>query len=127
MNRELILRYQPGGDIYAQLEQQYGGNAAIQIASVARTGDSRAITETLARIRNGERLPDSTVALLWTQLTTDPLGAPLDSANRQISALAGNTAMAFLRNPMVLLVLAVVGFGVWVNFFGFPKWLKPAR
>lgn len=124
MTRALIARYQPGGDIYASLLPQYGQNGALYISQAALTGDSRRVTEAIAQVRNGARLPDSTVRILAGQLVTDPLGAPLDAANRQLSKLAGNTALAFLRNPMVLLVLAVVGFGVWVNFFGLPRFLR---
>ena len=124
MNQALINRYLPGGDIYAQLESQYGRNAALLASHAAKTGIRQNVTEALARIRNGERLDESTASILWGQLTTDPLGAPLDAANKQLSALAGNTALAFLRNPMVLLILALVAAGVWINFFGLPKFLR---
>jgi hypothetical protein len=124
MTPDLIQRYQPGGDIYASLLADYGRNGALLVSQAALSGDSRRVTEAIAQVRNGARLTESAAALFVKQITTDPLGAPLDAANRQLSALAGNTALAFLRNPMVLLVLAVIGFGVWINFFGFPRFLR---
>lgn len=134
MRPDLIARYQIGGDIYESLESEFGQTVANQAAAAAATGDNLAVNRVLsnarATVRTGALVLDAnfdtrgTGRLLLDQLTSDPLGAPLDAANRQLSTLAGNTASAFLRNPMVLLVIAVIGFGVWVNVFGLPKFLK---
>lgn len=137
MKPDLIERYQPGGDLYDSLKSQYGVAVANQAATAAATGDNSAVLRVLSNaaktIRTGDIVTDAdydtrgTGALLADQLTSDPLGAPLDAANRQLTKLAGNTALAFLRNPMVLLVLVVVVFVAWVNLFGVPRWLKLAR
>lgn len=124
MTPELIQRYQPGGDLFASYDKLYGTNGASLIALAALGGDRLAITNAIARVKFGERLDESTFRAFVGQLATDPLGAPLDSLNSGLSKLAGNTAVAFLRNPMVLLVLALIAAGVFVNFFGLPKFLK---
>jgi hypothetical protein len=106
MSPELVQRYQRGGDIWASLAASYGGGAADSVARVARdTRDRMAVTAELDRVKRGAPLNQSTASILAVQLATDPLGAPLDAANEKLSTLAGNTALALLRNPLVLLVL----------------------
>jgi hypothetical protein len=101
-------RYAPGGDIYEAIAAQHGRAAADRVWQAQESGRSGAVAEALAAIRFGAPLSESTLGILAGQLVTDPLGAPLDSANRAIGNLTWNTIKAFLRNPWVLLAVVVV-------------------
>lgn len=120
MDQTTITRYQPGGDIYAQLEQQYGRNAALLIAQAAQTGDRDAVNEALARVRDGAKLDDSTASLFWHQITTDPFSAPLASLNKGLGTGLQSAILGVLKNPWVLLTVAglvfyaIGGFG-WLE------------
>lgn len=124
MNEQTIKRYLPGGDIFSELESRFTRNGALLIAQAAQTGDRFAVNDAMTRAKYGERLPEATALLLWKQLTTDPLGAPLDSANEFVGTLTTNTAVAFLRNPWVLAVLALVGLALWTHYLGWPRMLR---
>jgi hypothetical protein len=103
----LVQRYQPGGDIYAKLEAKYGRNGALLVAQAARSGTDRVdISDAIARAEFGERLDDSTASIFLKQIATNPLGAPLDAANNALK----NAALSFLKNPWVLLTLAIALF-----------------
>jgi hypothetical protein len=116
MEPATIQRYQPGGDIYAQVANSYGTPAADRLAAAARTGIRLRVTETLADIRSGPpRTGTSTLGNLWAQLTTDPLAAPLDGLN---NALA-NSVKSFFRNPYVIALVVLIVFLA----AGGPRWL----
>ncbi|MEI6194344.1 MAG: hypothetical protein WCS42_08440 [Verrucomicrobiota bacterium] len=51
--------------------------------------------------RNSTPLDTSTWAIFGNQLATDPLAAPLASAEN----IANNTLLSFLKNPTVLVIL----------------------
>ena len=106
MNSELINRYQQGGDIYAQLVNEYGVDAANTIAAAAMTGDSHNVTAAIAEVRSGPVRDDSIWSILGNQLVTDPLAAPLQSAE----TIASNSFMALLKSPAVLAIGAAVLF-----------------
>lgn len=110
MTTDLIDRYMPMGDIYATFETQYGTAAADAIATAAGTGDETAVNAAITQVRFGNPLNTSTAAIFAQQLATDPLAAPLASANTVLS----NTALSFLKNPMVLLVI-VGGLFLWMG------------
>jgi|SRR5438876_5644881 len=110
MTNELIQRYQPGGDIYAQLETQYGRTGALLVAQAALTGDRTAITEALVRLKYGEPLDESTARIFWSQITTDPFDAPLTSLNKGLGTVFKSAGLGIFRNPWVLLALAAVVF-----------------
>jgi hypothetical protein len=117
MPPQLIARYSPGGDIYATVQNQYGLDAARQIAAAAATGDSANITESIARVRQGAaRTGTSTLANLVHQLATDPLAAPLAAADQ----LAANTFFAFLKSPWVL---GAAGLFAFISLGGW-SWLQ---
>lgn len=99
-------RYQPGGDIYAKLLLQYGRDAANKMAAAAASPDPYDENEVMAEIRNGPRLNDSTASLFFERVTTDPLAAPLESANNHI----GNAVLGVLKNPWVLFAIVVFAF-----------------
>ena len=124
MTPELIRRYQYGGDISTRLANDYGDAAAQMIARAASTGDRYAVGDALNRVRHGSPLPQSTTAILVEQLVTDPLGAPLDAANKAVTTLAGNTFLAFFRNPAVVIVLLIIGGILYLHFLGVPKWAR---
>lgn len=113
-------RYQPGGDIYTTLADEYGVNAANRVATAAR-GTQADLNEAIADIRSGPaRSGTNTLGNFVTQITTDPLAAPLASANNQI----GKAVLNILKNPWVLLTVAVIVFSqlggfAWVR----KKWL----
>ena len=96
----------PGGDIYASIESTYGTAAADAVATAAGTGDETAVNTALAAAKFGNPLNTSTASIFAQQIMTDPLAAPLASANTVLS----NTALSFLKNPMVLLVIAAALF-----------------
>ena len=106
MNQTLIQRYQAGGDIYAQLAAQYGIPGADAVAAAALTGDETQVNAALTGVKNGQPLNTSTWSIFGNQLATDPLAAPLASANN----ILGNSFLSFLKNPMVLLAVAGVAF-----------------
>lgn len=103
-------RYQPGGDLFAQIAADYGAAAAARVAEAARSGDVDVVNRALSAARRGElgtpeALNESTAALFWQQITTNPLSAPLDSLNKQLGLAVWNV----FKNPFVLvLVVAVV-------------------
>lgn len=106
MSQDLINRYQPGGDIYASLETQYGTDKANAIAQAALTGDETKINAALTQAKYGNPLNTSTAGIFYDQITTDPLAAPLASLNTAL----GNTIFSFLKNPWVLVTIAAVVF-----------------
>jgi hypothetical protein len=103
-----ILRYQAGGDIYAQFQTQYGTQSADSIAAAAATGDRTQLNNAIANAKGNPAMDTSTLDALTTQLETNPLGAPLDALNGVLS----NTFLSFLKNPAVLLALVIFGFFV---------------
>lgn len=108
----LVQRYQPGGDIYAKLETEFGRNGAVLVAQAARNGtDPVDITNAIVRVKFGERLDDSTTRLFLEQIATNPLAAPLEGANK----LLGKTFLSFLKSPWVLLT---IGIALFVMFGG---------
>jgi hypothetical protein len=111
----LANEYAPGSTKYANLAKTYGTAAADEAYQVARSGGERwEITAALNKYRPQYAEPGSTSTFgnFWSQITTDPLAAPLESANNHI----GNAILGVLKNPWVLLVLALL---VWWKL-GFP-------
>jgi hypothetical protein len=106
--------YETGSYGYWEVADRYGEAAADAVAEAAARGDTAAVNNALSNARRGTTNADyagstSTLGNLWTQLTTDPLAAPLDAANTQISRAIGNV----FKNPFVLLtVLAVIFFAL---------------
>ena len=99
-------RYQIGGDIYAKLAAQYGTSGADRVALADASGVQGATATALGEVKWGATGSDSIVANFFNQITTDPLAAPLESANNQI----GNAVLGVLKNPWVLLAVAAVVF-----------------
>ena len=99
-------RYQSGGDIYSRLEQQYGTAGADKVAAADASGEPYAINQALTDLKYGAALNDSTISNFVDQVTTDPLAAPLDAANKQI----GNAVTGIFKSPWVLAVLLGVVF-----------------
>ena len=116
MDSTLIARYQPGGDIYASLQSQYGTASADAIAQAALSGDETQVNAALTQAKFGAPLDASTASNFYTQVTTNPLAAPLASLNTGLA----NTLMAFLKSPAVLLVGGLALF-VWL---GGLDWIK---
>ena len=106
MDPDLIARYQSGGDIYASLAATYGASAADTIAAAATTGDETQVNAAITQAKYGNPLDTSTASILANQLETDPLGAPLASANNVLS----NTLLSFLKSPAVLFTIALALF-----------------
>lgn len=120
MTKAQIQRYQPGGDIYAQLEAKWGRVGALAVAQAAASGDRTAITEALAQLKSGDPLDESTARIFWGQVTTDPFNAPLASLNSGLGTAFTSAIVGVLKNPWVLLALAGA-----VAFFVFSRRLKP--
>ena len=92
--------YAAGQPAYNAVQAQYGTAAADAQWQAAITAEA-----------NGTPLNTSTWSIFGNQLATDPLAAPLASAE----TLANNTALSFLKNPTVLFVLVLaVGIPLFV-------------
>jgi hypothetical protein len=104
-------RYAPGGDIYEAVKAEHGAIAADRVWRAHQSGEPGAVAEVLAELRYGAERPTSTAGILLNQLVTDPLGAPLDAANRGLGNIIGNTLAGIFRNPWVLGAIAL---GVWL-------------
>lgn len=123
--------YLIGGSYYNSLLEQYGAANADYVASVAQSGDETAVRNALSAVRvayrnsgNAAQVDSalnandtSTLGNFWTQITTDPLAAPLDSLNNQLTKAVGNV----FKNPMVLLLVIVAGIGLLGYFGGWKK------
>lgn len=105
---DTITRYQPGGDIYNALAEQYGLSAADVLAAAAASGDRATLTEALANVKYGAPLNDSTASILADQLLTDPLGAPLDALTSGIDQIFNSEGVK------TVLTLAIVAGVVWL-------------
>jgi hypothetical protein len=105
-----ITRYQPGGDIYAQFEAQYGRNAALLIAQAAQTTDRTSLNEAISQVKFGAKLDDSTARIFWSQITTDPFDAPLSALNSGLGTVFGSLGLNILKNPWVLITGVLVIF-----------------
>ena len=104
-------RYQPGGDIYAKVQAQYGTAGAERVALADRSSTGETVAEALGYLKSGsEKLDDSTASIFWGQITTDPLAAPLESANNQLNNVVKNV----FKNVWVLIVVIILlGWGAW--------------
>lgn len=111
-------RYFHGGDLYADIENQFGRNVADRAAEAARRDDNgvalrEVLTDARQLARSGEVTPrgsESTTGIFIDQLLTDPLEAPLSGLNSQL----GNAVWNVVKNPFVLLlVVGVVAFYLW--------------
>lgn len=115
MNPQTQSEYQPGGWRYNNIATNYGTSAADAAAKVAASGGEQSdVTVALNKYRSQYADPgsESTLGNFWRQITTDPLAAPLESANNQI----GNAVSAVFRNPWVLLALALLIFHLLGGF-----------
>jgi len=106
MTPATIQRYQPGGDIFAELESRYGTGGALLIAQAALTGDRFAVNEAISRAKFGEKLDVSLWSNFYTQVTTDPFAAPLETANKVIGTIGSSAIFGLFKNPWVLLAVA---------------------
>ena len=80
-------------------------------AIAAAQGEPAAVAAWQAAIdayRNQTPLDDSFWSVFGTQITPDPLGAPLESLNKT----AVNTILSFLKSPWVIVITAIVIFSV---------------
>lgn len=101
--------YKTGGVNYWLAAAKWGIPAANRIAAAAESGDVIQFNLEMSNAARGTTLAplnDSTWSNFWDQMTNDPLAAPLDSANNQL----GNAFANVLKNPWVLIALAVVLF-----------------
>lgn len=103
MDAALIARYAPGGDIYNNLLARYGHQAAEEVYWAAKSGDRTQVTDALVRVKHGQPLNDSVAEIFVEQITTDPLAAPLETANRQL----GNLVAGLVKNPLAAVGIAV--------------------
>jgi hypothetical protein len=105
-----LSRYAPGGDIYATFANQYGTGAADKIYQAAQTGDRAQLSDAIANANgDGAAQDESTADAFFQQITTDPLAAPLGSANN----LLANSVLSVLKNPWVLATILAVLFFVF--------------
>jgi len=107
MDKALIDRYQPGGDIYATLKAKYGDAGAAIVAIAAQSGDRAQVTDALARVKYGERLNESTLEIFLNQLATNPLDAPLDTLDDAVSKLFDSKGVWTLLLVGVAIVIAI--------------------
>lgn len=111
LSQETIARYNPpNGDLFQSYETLYGNNGALLISQAAQSGDQTLITDAIVRVKYGERLDTSTFNLLWNQLTTDPLAAPLETFGNAVGQVFNSAGVK------QLLYLGGALFGVWVIY-----------
>lgn len=120
MTQDLINRYLPGGDIYAKLVTLYGADNADAIATAAKTGDETQVNAALTKAKYGAPMDTSVADIFAQQILTDPMAAPLESANTVI----GNTFWSFLKNKWVLLALGVTVGGFLFFTFDGPAFIR---
>jgi len=100
--------YAPGGSVYNTLTERYGRDAADRAATIAATGDGDALNRLLSDLKRDNTQADfdnrGTASVFFDQVTTDPLAAPLESANRQLGLAVWNV----VKNPFVLIVVVVL-------------------
>lgn len=104
-----ISKYAPGGEIYIKLAGQYGEPGAVKVYQAALTGDRMKLANALNSLEGKPPIvasTASTAAIFFDQITTDPLAAPLESANNQI----GKAVFNAFKNPWVLVVVVGVVF-----------------
>lgn len=58
----------------------------------------------------------STLGNFASQIVTDPLAAPLESADKELTTITTNTAKSILSSYTGLIILAVVGIYLWLKF-----------
>jgi hypothetical protein len=108
-------RYSPGGDIYQSLTEQYGIDAANRAYSASHRDDGgTALRFALSDIHASKEgrtggygdaeLNTSTGGIFFDQITTDPLGAPLEGLNNQLGKVIWNV----VKNPWVLVTVALL-------------------
>ena len=125
-------KYQVGGEYYNALRDQYGLDSADYVAGVATGQNETALRNALSAVRSTVRQGTGTAAtwdaslnnnststfeIFASQIVNDPLAAPLDSLNNQLSKAVGNV----FKNPMVLLLVIVAGIGLLGYFGGWKK------
>jgi hypothetical protein len=115
MTAQTQAEYAPGGWRYNNLAKTYGTGAANAAAEIAADGGEQwEISEALNRYRPQYADPgsESTLGNFFQQITTDPLAAPLESANNQL----GNIVAGVFRNPWVLIAVVLVIFHLLGGF-----------
>lgn len=104
---ETIVRYQPNGDIYTKLVDQYGTSNADFISSAAMTGDRAKLTEAIATVSNGEALNENTSLIFIGQLLTDPLAAPADMVSKAYEKLTSPVGLAITFGLVALVIIVI--------------------
>lgn len=112
------------GAAWWDLADRFGFSVALeQVAAAASARDLAALNAAISDTRRGTSSAsypppgsDSTWSNFWDQIGTDPLGAPLEAADRQIARAVANV----FKNPFVLIGVAALGFYLVGGF----DWLK---
>lgn len=117
MDQSLVNRYQPGGDIYANLASTRGAGAADQVAAAARSGSRENVVSTMALVNNGPATGSTSVFQnFMQQITTDPLKAPIAAAMGQGSSGPGlgdgSTTGKVIKGIATLGVIGLVLYGL---------------
>lgn len=105
-------KYAPGTTRYNSIAADYGTAGADYVYSQILTGREDALPDALGQLKYGADRNDSATSLFITQITTDPLAAPLESANNQI----GNAIKNVVKNPWVLVAVVLVVFHLLGGF-----------
>jgi hypothetical protein len=118
MDQATIARYQPGGDLYAQIVSEYGQAAADGIAAAAATGDQNQVNNAFAQYTTSMVQPADSSLL-------DALGNQFTSGNVVSTATSywGATANSWIQSVVTAItdnffVLAVVVSVVLIFFSG---------
>lgn len=105
--------YQPGGTAYNNAWNTFGQAVADKLAAAAYDEDWALVGDIIDKARAAQGYTaaptggsTSTLGNLYTQLTTNPLSAPLDGANNIIQ----NSFLSLLKNPWVLVTIAALVF-----------------
>ncbi len=103
---DTIDRYLYGGDLYGDMESQYGVDNADYIAALAASGDPIAVATAVNKLKNGEQLQTGFWSILGGQVSTDVTAAPANYFNDQFKKIFKN----LFTNPWLLIALVAVVF-----------------
>lgn len=109
LSAETIARYAPpNGDLFLSYARLYGNNGALIISNAAQAGDPTLITDAIVQVKYGARLDDSTFNALWHQLSTDPLGAPLDALSSGVKSIINSSGVQTIAIVVGVSVVAYI-------------------
>ena len=131
MDQATILRYQPGGDIYASIAAEHGTDAAGAVAAAALSGDETQINAALAPYQSmsGNSTvpavsgPTTTLGVLETYSPADVANNATNYWGTQANSVGATLFKNLFGNSLTYFVLLIGGV-VLFFYLGGPALLK---